>query len=55
MKIAKISITRPTAVIICCIALVLYGIYSLMNINQELMPAMSTETISVSTTYPGAR
>lgn len=54
MKIAKISITRPTAVIICCVALVLYGIYSLMNINQELMPAISTETISVSTTYPGA-
>lgn len=54
MKIAEISIKRPTAIIISCIALILYGIYSLMTMNQELMPAISTETISVSTVYPGA-
>ena len=54
MNLTKVSIKRPTAVIIICIALVAFGIYSLMNINQELMPKVSTSTISITTLYPGA-
>ncbi|TDS13107.1 efflux RND transporter permease subunit [Sphingobacterium paludis] len=54
MNLTKISIKRPTAVIIVCIALAAFGIYSLMNINQELMPKVSTNTISITTLYPGA-
>lgn len=54
MKLAKVSIKRPTAVIITCVGLLFFGIYSLMNINQQLMPEISTNTISISTLYPGA-
>src|SRR5690349_13995598 len=54
MKIAKFSIKRPSAIIICAATLLLFGLYSLMNINQELMPEIATGTISISTIYPGA-
>ena len=54
MKIAKFSIKRPSAIIICSATLLLFGLYSLMNINQELMPEIATGTISISTIYPGA-
>lgn len=54
MKIARFSIKRPSAIIICSATLMLFGLYALMNINQELMPEIATGTISISTIYPGA-
>ncbi|NGM65060.1 efflux RND transporter permease subunit [Sphingobacterium sp. SGR-19] len=54
MKIARFSIKRPSAIIICSATLLLFGLYALMNINQELMPEIATGTISISTIYPGA-
>lgn len=54
MNIAKISIKRPTVVVVTFFALTFFGVFTLMNINQELMPEQSTGVISISTLYPGA-
>lgn len=54
MKIAKISIKRPTVVVVIFLTLAFFGVFTLLDMNQELMPERSTNVISVSTLYPGA-
>ena len=54
MKIANISIKRPTLVIIVFIALTLFGVISYFSLNYELLPKFSPGVISISTVYPGA-
>jgi HAE1 family hydrophobic/amphiphilic exporter-1 len=54
MKIANISIKRPTLIIVVFIALTLFGILSYFSLNYELLPKFSPGVVSISTVYPGA-
>lgn len=54
MKIAEISIKRPSIVIVVFTALTLLGIMSYFSLNYELLPKFSPGVVSISTIYPGA-
>ncbi|MCR6720301.1 MAG: efflux RND transporter permease subunit [Chitinophagaceae bacterium] len=54
MKIAEISIKRPTLVIVLFTVLTLGGILSYTSLNYELLPKFSPSVVSVTTVYPGA-
>lgn len=54
MKIAEISIKRPSIVIVVFTALTLLGIMSYFSLNYELLPKFTPGVVSVSTIYPGA-
>ncbi len=54
MKIAEISIKRPSIVIVLFTALTLLGLISYFSLNYELLPKFSPSVVSVSTLYPGA-
>lgn len=54
MNIIKMSITRPTTVVVMFVILAFFGVYSLTQLNRELMPRMEFDVISVGTMYPGA-
>ncbi len=54
MKIAEISIKRPSLVIVVFAALSLLGLLSYFSLAYELLPKFSPNVVSVSTIYPGA-
>ena len=54
MNIIKMSITRPTTVVVMFVILAFFGVYSLTQLNREVMPRMEFDVISVSTMYRGA-
>jgi len=54
MKLAEISIKRPSIIIVLFILLTLGGIFSYMNMGYELVPKFEVNVISVQTVYPGA-
>lgn len=54
MKIAEISIKRPSIVIVVFTALTLLGIISYLSLNYEMLPKFSPGVVSISTVYPGA-
>ncbi|WP_046369847.1 efflux RND transporter permease subunit [Flavihumibacter petaseus] len=54
MKIAEISIKRPTLVIVLFTVLILGGLLSYTMLNYELLPKFSPSVVSVTTVYPGA-
>ena len=54
MKIAEISIKRPTLVIVLFTVLTLGGLLSYTSLNYELLPKFSPSVVSVTTVYPGA-
>lgn len=54
MKIAAISIKRPTLIIVLFIILILGGIFSYSNLSYELIPKFEVNVITISTVYPGA-
>lgn len=54
MKIAEISIKRPSIVIVVFTALSLLGIMSYFSLNYELLPKFTPGVVSISTIYPGA-
>ncbi len=54
MKIAELSIKRPTLVIVLFIILILGGVLSYTSLNYELLPKFSPSVVSVVTIYPGA-
>jgi Cation/multidrug efflux pump len=54
MKIAEISIKRPSIVIVVFTALTLLGILSYFSLNYELLPKFTPSVVSITTTYPGA-
>ncbi|MDB5205008.1 MAG: acriflavin resistance protein [Flavisolibacter sp.] len=54
MKLAEVSIKRPTLVIVLFIVLILGGILSYKSLNYELLPKFSPSVVSVTTIYPGA-
>src|SRR5690606_23704405 len=54
MKLAEISIKRPSLVIVVFTALTLLGILSYFSLGYELLPKFSPNVVSVQTIYPGA-
>ncbi len=54
MKIAEISIKRPSLVIVMILVLTLGGFLSYRSLNYELLPKFSPPVVSVTTIYPGA-
>jgi HAE1 family hydrophobic/amphiphilic exporter-1 len=54
MKIAEVSIKRPTIVVVLFTILTLLGLISYKSLNYELLPKFSPPVVSVATIYPGA-
>lgn len=54
MKIAEISIKRPTIVVVLFTVLTLLGLISYKFLNYEMLPKFSPAVVSVATVYPGA-
>jgi HAE1 family hydrophobic/amphiphilic exporter-1 len=54
MKIAEISIKRPTLVMVLFIVLTLGGILSYSALSYELLPKFAPSVVSVVSVYPGA-
>lgn len=54
MKLAEISIKRPSLVIVLFAILTLGGLYSYTQLGYELIPKFDTNAITISTIYPGA-
>ena len=54
MKLAEISIKRPTLVIVLFTVLILGGLLSYSSLNYELLPKFSPSVVAVTTIYPGA-
>ena len=54
MKLAEISIKRPSLVIVLFTILTLGGLFSYSQLGYELIPKFETNVITVSTVYPGA-
>ncbi|ANE52695.1 efflux RND transporter permease subunit [Flavisolibacter tropicus] len=54
MKLAEVSIKRPTLIIVLFTILILGGLLSYSSLNYELLPKFSPSVVSVTTIYPGA-
>lgn len=54
MKVAEISIRRPSIIIVLFIMLTLGGIFSYTQMGYELIPKFEVNVITVQTIYPGA-
>lgn len=54
MKIAELSIKRPTLVIVLFTVLILGGLLNYTSLNYELLPKFDSPVVSVITIYPGA-
>ncbi|MGO4772753.1 efflux RND transporter permease subunit [Flavobacterium sp. W22_SRS_FK3] len=54
MKLAEISIKRPSLVIVLFTILTLGGLFSYSQLGYELIPKFETNVITISTVYPGA-
>ncbi|HAJ94445.1 MAG TPA: AcrB/AcrD/AcrF family protein, partial [Synergistaceae bacterium] len=54
MKIIEVSLRRPVTVLICTIALIVFGSYSYMNMGVERMPNIEFPIVVVRTIMEGA-
>lgn len=54
MKIIEVSLRRPVTVLICTIALIIFGSYSYMNMGVERMPNVEFPIVVVRTIMEGA-
>lgn len=54
MEITKISIKRPSLVVVLFTILIFLGGISYFSLNYELLPKFSAPVLTVSTIYPGA-
>ncbi len=54
MQISKVSIQRPTLVVVLFSILTLMGLLSYFSLNYELFPKFATNVITITTIYPGA-
>lgn len=54
MKLAEISIKRPSLVIVLFTILTLAGLFSYSQLGYELIPKFETNVITINTLYPGA-
>ncbi|MFZ6663460.1 efflux RND transporter permease subunit [Peijinzhouia sedimentorum] len=54
MNITKLSIQRPTIVVVIFTVLTLLGVGSYLSLNYELLPKFSPPVLTITTIYPGA-
>jgi hydrophobe/amphiphile efflux-1 (HAE1) family protein len=54
MKLAEISIKRPSLIIVLFTILILGGLFSYTQLGYELIPKFEQNVITISTVYPGA-
>ncbi len=54
MKLAEISIKRPSLIIVLFTILILGGLFSYKQMGYELIPKFETNVVTISTVYPGA-
>jgi hydrophobic/amphiphilic exporter-1 (mainly G- bacteria), HAE1 family len=54
MNITKLSVSRPTLVVVVFTVLVFLGLYAYKDLNYELMPQFSSPVFTIVTAYPGA-
>jgi hydrophobic/amphiphilic exporter-1 (mainly G- bacteria), HAE1 family len=54
MTITELAIKRPSLVVVIFAALGVLGIYGYFQLKYELLPKLSTPTLSITTVYPGA-
>lgn len=54
MKIAEISIKRPTIIIVLFTILTLGGLFSYSSLSYELIPKFEVNVVTIATVYPGA-
>ncbi|MGB8319652.1 MAG: efflux RND transporter permease subunit [Ignavibacteriaceae bacterium] len=54
MTITGLSIKRPTLIVVIFAALGVLGLYSLSQLNYELLPKITPPVITIATVYPGA-
>src|SRR6185436_12890482 len=54
MSLTALSIKRPTLIVVIFSVLGLLGVGSYFSIGYELLPKMSKQVITISTSYPGA-
>ena len=54
MKLAEISIKRPTIIAVLFIILTLGGLFSYSQLGYELVPKFEVNVVTISTVYPGA-
>ncbi len=54
MKLAEISIKRPTIIAVLFIILTLGGLFSYTQLGYELVPKFEINVVTISTVYPGA-
>ena len=54
MDIIKLSIKRPSVLIVMLSILLLGGLYSYKLLNYELIPKFEVNVVTISTIYPGA-
>ena len=54
MSIYKTAILRPVTTILIFVALIIFGVYSLLNLPLDMYPEVELPYITVFTSYPGA-
>lgn len=54
MNIIKLSIVRPTVVVVTFVILIFFGFFSYTNLSQELFPPITSGMLTITTVYPGA-
>lgn len=54
MKIAEVSIKRPSLVIVLLALLIIGGLFSYSQLSYELIPKFEVKVVTVVTIYPGA-
>src|ERR1700744_3761021 len=54
MQISKLSIQRPTLVVVLFSILTLMGLLSYFSLNYELFPRFASNVITITTVYLGA-
>ncbi|MCB9000853.1 MAG: efflux RND transporter permease subunit [Bacteroidales bacterium] len=54
MKLPQVAVKRPVAIAMLFVAILLFGIVSLIKLPLDVMPEMELPTLTVITVYPGA-
>lgn len=54
MKLAEVSIKRPSLVIVMLALLIIGGLFSYTQLSYELIPKFEVKVVTVATVYPGA-
>ncbi|MBW8360169.1 MAG: efflux RND transporter permease subunit [Weeksellaceae bacterium] len=54
MKLAEVSIKRPSLVIVMLALLIIGGLFSYKQLNYELIPKFEVKVVTIATVYPGA-